>query len=78
MNTCFWSLCELVYLCISAQNIIFFCIKVDSQEKKKHLKVNNDMIYLKHSTHPLEAVLLTGIWSLLCHDHDPLIIEYSD
>lgn len=44
----------------------------------KKLVRNNGTIYLKHSTHPLETVLLTGIWSLLRNNHYPLIIEHSD
>lgn len=34
------------------------------------------VIYLQYSTHPLEAVLLTGVGPLLCHNHDPLIIKH--
>lgn len=37
-----------------------------------------EMVYLKHPAHPLEAVFLTGIWPLLCHNNDPLVIENSD
>ena len=32
--------------------------------------------YLQYSTHPLEAVLLTGVRPLLCHNHYPLIIKH--
>lgn len=37
-----------------------------------------EMVYLKHPAHPLEAVFLTGVWPLLCHNNDPLVIENSD
>lgn len=36
----------------------------------------NDLTYLQNSTHPLEAVLLTSIRPLLCHNHYPLIIKH--
>ena len=31
--------------------------------------------YLQHPAHPLEAVLLCGVWPLLSHDHDPLVMQ---
>lgn len=34
--------------------------------------------YLKHPAHPLEAVLFAGIWPLLRHNHNPLIVEHCD
>lgn len=34
--------------------------------------------YLEHAAHPLEAVLLCGVWSLLSHNHDPLVMQDGD
>lgn len=39
---------------------------------------DDEVIYLKHSAHPLEAVLFAGVWPLLCHNHYPLIIKHCD
>ena len=35
-------------------------------------------VYLQHSAHPLEAVLLCRVRSLLRHHHHPLIVENRD
>lgn len=35
-------------------------------------------VHLQNSAHPLKAVLLSGVRSLLCHDHDPLIVQHRD
>lgn len=32
---------------------------------------------LQHAAHPLEAVLLCGVGPLLCHDHNPLVVQHS-
>ena len=34
------------------------------------------VIYLQHAAHPLEAVLLRGVGSLLGHHHDPLVPQH--
>ncbi len=33
-------------------------------------------VYLQHTTHPLEAVLLRGIWSLFCHHNNAFIMQH--
>lgn len=32
--------------------------------------------HLKDTAHPLEAVFLRGVWSLLCHNNNPLIMKH--
>lgn len=32
--------------------------------------------HLQHAAHPLEAVLLGGVRPLLCHQHNPVVMEH--
>lgn len=34
------------------------------------------VIYLQHAAHPLEAILLGGVGPLLSHHHDPLVPQH--
>lgn len=40
--------------------------------------IKQKIVYLQNSAHPLKAVFLSGVWSLLSHDHDPLIVQHRD
>ena len=59
--------CLYVYICVLCTVCVSVCFCVC---------VCVVWVYLENTAHPLEAVLLRGIRPLLCHHHNPLIMEH--